>query len=204
MNGQIFWNWTLHGPFGEWTSSRRAQAPGRRLNNTVLAWCSLSLGDLLKAHVPVWLGQLMISQEKDLPGRQLKTSEVRKHLCISPTWVSFSEFCIMGSSHFLLLFTCFLVFHMCLYFKLVEDLMLSRISPVICFSLFPLSCRVQYCFWSWSFPLCPMCFHSTCYCFSPLPLFISQINLFHQLLSCNCSSTIGKARTRNILLSNSY
>lgn len=192
-----------HSPWPLWT----AQAPGRRLNNTVLlTWRSPSLGDLLKAHAPVWLGQLMkISQEKDFPGRQLKTFQVRKHLSIPPSWVTFPDFCMMGSSSCLLLFTCSLVFHTCLYFfKLVGAFMLSRTSPVICFPLLPFSFRVQYYFWSSSFPLCSPCFHSTYYCFSPLSLFISQVNIFHQWLSCNCSPTTGKARTRNIRLSRFY
>lgn len=53
--------------------------------------------------------------------------------------------CMMGSSHCLLLFTCFLVFHVCLsFFKLVGALMLSRTSPVICFPLLPFSFRVLW------------------------------------------------------------
>lgn len=145
---------------------------------------------------------------EDLTGERFPwqtTEDLWGEKSISPSWVTFSEFCMMGSSHCLLLFTCFLVFHMWLYcFKLVGALTLSRTSPVICFPSLPFFFRMQYYFWSWSFPLCPLCFHSTCYCFSPLSLFISQVNIFHQWLSCNCCPTIGKARTRNILLSRSY
>lgn len=53
---------------------------------------------------------MKVLQEKDILGRQLKTFEVRKHICIFPSCVTFSEFCMMGSSYCLLLSTCFFTY----------------------------------------------------------------------------------------------